>query len=198
MSVISNEKRKRKKRNEGIYTTGEIAKICKVNAHTVARWIDSGALEGFRLPNSRDRRVRKDCLVAFLKRHGWPLGNLVKEQGPELKILALGVADHLLKSVSRAEPEWLIYESRDPISAAFDAGLIQPEAILIDLNTINRERAELFADKMRSAYAPVLISLVPSGQLRTVTWDESFFLPVDAELLAARIAGFVARRRAES
>jgi excisionase family DNA binding protein len=42
---------------KNVYTTGEVAKICNVTIRTVIKWFESGELGGFKIPNSRDRRI---------------------------------------------------------------------------------------------------------------------------------------------
>lgn len=54
------------------FTTGQVAKICKVAPRTVSKWIDSGTLKGYRIPNSQDRRVPREHLKAFLVDHDIP------------------------------------------------------------------------------------------------------------------------------
>ena len=39
-----------------VFTTGQVAKICKVAPRTVSKWFDSGRLKGYRIPGSQDRR----------------------------------------------------------------------------------------------------------------------------------------------
>lgn len=57
----------------GILTTGQIAKITQCSMKTVAVWIDTGMLPGYRHPGiGRDRRVKRADLVAFLAAHGMP------------------------------------------------------------------------------------------------------------------------------
>ena len=54
------------------YTTGEVARICRVTKRTVIKWIDSGRLEGYTIPGSRHRRVSGAALQAFLRTHRIP------------------------------------------------------------------------------------------------------------------------------
>lgn len=63
-----------------VYTTGQVAKICRVFPRTVAKWFDSGRLKGYRLPGSRERCIPHAYLVKFLKEHGMPLGDLETEE----------------------------------------------------------------------------------------------------------------------
>ena len=50
-----------------VFTTGQVAKICKVAPRTVSKWFDSGRLRGYRIPGSLDRRIPREQLVRFLK-----------------------------------------------------------------------------------------------------------------------------------
>jgi len=59
-----------------IFTTDQVAKICKVAPRTVNKWFDSGRLRGYRIPGTQDRRIPREHLIRFLKEHGMPLGEL--------------------------------------------------------------------------------------------------------------------------
>ena len=80
------------------FTTGQVAKICKVALRTVSKWFDSGRLRGYRIPGSQDRRIPREHLLRFLKEHGMPLGDLEAEVYH--KVLVVG-ADAPLQSVLR-------------------------------------------------------------------------------------------------
>jgi len=61
---------------KSVYTTGEVAEICKVSQQTVIRCFDSGKLRGFRVPGSRFRRIPRESLIQFMKENGIPLDSL--------------------------------------------------------------------------------------------------------------------------
>jgi excisionase family DNA binding protein len=61
---------------KSVYTTGEVAQICKVSQQTVIRCFDSGRLRGFRVPGSRFRRIPRDSLITFMKENDIPLDQL--------------------------------------------------------------------------------------------------------------------------
>src|SRR5262249_13340965 len=65
-----------------IFTTGQIAKICKVSPRTVTKWFDSGRLRGHRTTGSQIRRVPRANLIQFLQEHGLPLGELSADFAP--------------------------------------------------------------------------------------------------------------------
>lgn len=65
-----------------VFTTGMIAKICRVSTRTVSYWFDCGMLKGYRVPTASKkntngvRRVIKKDLVKFLCENG--MGGLVQ------------------------------------------------------------------------------------------------------------------------
>jgi len=73
-----------------VFTTGEAARLCNVTIRTVIRWVDAGTLKGYRIPGSRDRRIPRANLIAFMRAHDLPLGSL---EGPHGKRRILIVDD---------------------------------------------------------------------------------------------------------
>ncbi len=63
-------------RSKQVFTTGEVAQVCKVSQQTVIRCFDSGKLKGFRVPGSRFRRIPRESLVSFMKENQIPLDQL--------------------------------------------------------------------------------------------------------------------------
>ncbi|MCO6437076.1 MAG: response regulator [Phycisphaerae bacterium] len=63
-------------RSKTVFTTGEVAAICKVSQQTVIRCFDSGRLKGFRVPGSRFRRIPRESLIQFMKQNHIPLDAL--------------------------------------------------------------------------------------------------------------------------
>jgi excisionase family DNA binding protein len=64
-----------------VFTTGQVAKICRVSPRTVSKWFDSGRLQGYRIPGSQDRRIPRESVIQFLKENHMPLHGL--EEGRE-------------------------------------------------------------------------------------------------------------------
>lgn len=60
----------------GVFTTGQVAKICKVSNRLVHRWCDEGLLPCYRLPASRDRRILLEDLRTFMADHRIPIKSL--------------------------------------------------------------------------------------------------------------------------
>lgn len=66
-------------RDKDIYTTGQVARLCKVAPRTVSKWLDSGLMQGYRIPGSNDRRVTRSKLVDFLVKNNMPMGGLAQD-----------------------------------------------------------------------------------------------------------------------
>jgi excisionase family DNA binding protein len=130
---------------ERVFTTGEVASICNVAARTVSKWIDSGRLEGYRIPGSRDRRVTRETLERFMREHGLPLSGFVTAacEGTLLIVDHDEHAGQTLRDVIVQETK------RDAIAvrSAFEAGVIcersRPSAIIVDCNIGLSEAAGL-------------------------------------------------------
>ena len=117
-----------------VFTTGQVAKICKVAPRTVSKWFDSGRLRGYRIPGSQDRRIPREHLIRFLKEHGMPLGEL-EEEGWH-KILIIGAEQLFIDRVQELLPEDDDYKY-EVAHSGFEAGIqaesFHPDTIIIDL-----------------------------------------------------------------
>lgn len=62
-----------------LYKTGELAKLFNVAPRTITKWIDSGKLQGYRLPgcganpDQGDRRVSHQAVMSFIVARNWPV-----------------------------------------------------------------------------------------------------------------------------
>src|SRR3984957_7183247 len=132
-----------------VFTTGQVAKICKVAPRTVSKWFDSGRLRGYRIPGSQDRRIPREHLIKFLKEHGMPLGEL-EEEGWH-KILIVGAEKLFSDRLTELLPEEGDYKYEFATSG-FEAGIqaesFHPDTIIIDL-AMGRSEALLIAQNLR-------------------------------------------------
>ena len=92
-----------------VFTTGQVAKICKVAPRTVSKWFDSGRLKGYRIPGSQDRRIPREYLIKFLKEHGMPLGDL--EDEAMAKCLIVAQDQVLIENLKRELPPEKVVQS---------------------------------------------------------------------------------------
>ncbi len=120
---------------ERVYTTVDVANICKVTQRAVIYWIDKGKLEAYRTPGGH-RRVKERALCEFMDRHGIPMGTpgdprrrrriLIVDDDP----LMVEMLEHFIKS----ENEHYDIEST---SRGFQAGIRvcqwDPDLVFLDL-----------------------------------------------------------------
>lgn len=86
------------------FTTGQVSALCDVSTRMASGWIDSGLLEGYRLPGSTDRRVPREALVAFMRRHNLPIPGGLAKTHPRLLVLAL--SPDVPAALARCLPGW--------------------------------------------------------------------------------------------
>lgn len=115
-----------------VFTTGEVAEICKVSQQTIIRCFDSGKLQGFRVPGSKFRRIPRDSLLSFMKENDIPLdllerGNrriLIVDDDPEI----VDILQDVLKRDGRFEVK--------STTTGYEAGILtqsfNPDLILLD------------------------------------------------------------------
>lgn len=186
-----------------VFTTGQVAKICKVAPRTVSKWFDSGRLRGYRIPGSQDRRIPREHLIRFLKEHGMPLGEL-EEEGWH-KILVIGAEALFIQRVREMLPEDEDFKY-EVANSGFEAGIqaesFHPDTIIIDL-AMGRSEGLQIAQNLRrnSAYEATLIVALASedeASPETLTqfgFNEAFKKPFDIALLGERIRTLVEEKR---
>src|SRR5437899_10836381 len=132
-----------------VFTTGQVAKICKVAPRTVSKWFDSGRLRGYRIPGSQDPRIPREHLIKFRKEHGMPLGEL-EEEGWH-KILIIGAEKLLIDRIQELLPEDDNFRY-ELANSGFEAGIqaesFHPDTIVIDL-AMGRSEALQIAQNLR-------------------------------------------------
>lgn len=177
-----------------VFTTGQVAKICKVAPRTVSKWFDSGRLKGYRIPGSQDRRIPREYLIRFLKEHGMPLGDLEDEAMAKILVVA---QDHvLIENLKRELPNERKFRV-EVASSGFDAGIqaesFHPDCIIVDFSIGRQEALQICQNLRRNSEFSeiVVIALLPDDG-NTQNFDrssinETFKKPFDVALLAERL-----------
>ena len=119
-------------RNKTVFTTGEVAQICKVSQQTVIRCFDSSRLKGFRVPGSRFRRIPRESLIAFMKSNGIPLDQL--ESGKK-RVLVVDDDEAIIEMFNDLLKRDGRFEVRTA-STGYEAGILteqfRPDVLLLD------------------------------------------------------------------
>lgn len=120
--------------DKDVLTTGEVAKICNVAPRTVSKWFDSGALKGYKIPGSKDRRIPVSQLVRFMKAHGIPLDGIMSGK---TRVLVVDDEKDVVDVLAKVLVEQANYEVRTATSG-FGAGLecerFKPHVLLLDIH----------------------------------------------------------------
>lgn len=126
-----------------VLTTGEVAKICNVAPRTVSKWFDSGALSGYRIPGSKDRRIPLNQLIRFMKQHGMPLNGL--HTGCTRVMLVDEEQDivEVLEKILEDEAKYEVEVARNGFVAGVTAEKFRPHVILLDLHIRDIDFREL-------------------------------------------------------
>src|SRR6266545_4644382 len=130
-----------------VFTTGQVAKICKVAPRTVSKWFDSGRLRGYRIPGSQDRRIPREQLIRFLKEHGMPLGELEDEEWH--KVLLIGTEklfNDRIKEILPEDDDFKFELANSGFEAGILAGSFHPDTIVIALGLGRAESIQIVSN----------------------------------------------------
>lgn len=187
-----------------VFTTGQVAKICKVAPRTVSKWFDSGRLKGYRIPGSQDRRIPREQLIKFLKEHGMPLGELEEEEWH--KILIIGAEKLFIERLQEMLPDNEDYRYQ-VANSGFEAGIMaqsfHPDTIVIDLS-LGRSEALQIASNLRKDpqyETTMMVALAsedeadPDSLKAAHSFNEAFKKPFDIALLAERVRTLADQKR---
>lgn len=186
-----------------VFTTGQVAKICKVAPRTVSKWFDSGRLRGYRIPGSQDRRIPREHLLRFLKEHGMPLGELEAEVLN--KVLVVGAEATLLASLRdhlRESDNFKLETAASGFEAGIQAQSFGPDCIVIDMALGRIEAGQIAQNLRKSAdhVDTILIALTsdePGPEIATLGFNDAFKKPFDGALLAERVKRLIAHKKSE-
>ena len=126
-----------------VLTTGEVAKICNVASRTVSKWFDSGQLEGYRIPGSKDRRIPVANLMTFMKQHNIPMDGLMSGRP---RILVVDDDDEVgctLKRVLADEADYEVHISTNLFEAGVECERFRPHVVLLDVDLAGELTGEI-------------------------------------------------------
>lgn len=121
-------------KEKDVLTTGEVAKVCNVAPRTVSKWFDSGQLNGYRIPGSKDRRIPMNSLIKFMKAHGIPLDGLVSSK---TRVLIADGELEVAQTLQRLLTEHAQYDvhiASTSCEAGFECERFRPNIILADID----------------------------------------------------------------
>ena len=186
-----------------VFTTGQVAKICKVAPRTVSKWFDSGRLKGYRIPGSQDRRIPREQLIKFLKEHGMPLGELEEEEWH--KVLLIGTEklfNDRLKELLSEDDDFKFELANSGFEAGTLAQSFHPDTIVIDLGLGRSESIQITGNlRKNDVYSGTLIiglageDEAEPEKLKEYGFNDVFKKPFDTALLADNIRSIADAKR---
>jgi len=148
-----------------VLTTGEVAKICSVAPRTVSKWFDSGALHGYRIPGSKDRRIPLNQLIRFMKHHGMPLNGLMTGC---TRVLIVDDEQDIVEVLEKILEDEAKYEV-EVATGGFEAGLtaekFRPHVILLDMHLRDVDGKELAKNVKSSPDLQLTKVIAMSGKM---------------------------------
>lgn len=117
-----------------VLTTGEVAKICNVAPRTVSKWFDTGALHGYRIPGSKDRRIPLNQLIRFMKHHGMPLNGLMTGSTRVMIVDDEQDIVEVLEKILEDEAKYEVEVAKGGFAAGMTADKFRPHVILLDMH----------------------------------------------------------------
>jgi len=178
-----------------IYTTGEAATLCKISQQTIIRCFDSGRLKGFRVPESKFRRIPRAELLRFMRDNSIPTDEI---EGGARRILVVDddpeIVD-LFKDVLGRDERYVVHTA----ATGYDAGVlseqIKPDLMILDymLPDINgnivcrtvRSRSEL--QQMKIIIVSGVVKQEEIDDLLGAGADDFIKKPFNIEHLLSRI-----------
>lgn len=149
-----------------VLTTGEVARLCNVAPRTVSKWFDSGALGGYRIPGSKDRRIPKAELLKFARAHNIPLESA--SPSGRLRVLIVDDEPEIAQTLQRVLTDQAGYETK-AADSAFRAGLLcenwRPSVVLLDLHLNDTDARYIASAIQRSDSLQSTRIIAMSGRL---------------------------------
>ena len=120
--------------DKDVLTTGEVAKICNVASRTVSKWFDSGQLQGYRIPGSKDRRIPVSTLVQFMKKHNIPLDGLMSGAPRVLIVETDANVAETLRKVLAEQTRYEVKVACGAFAAGAECEKFRPHVMLLDVH----------------------------------------------------------------
>ena len=148
-----------------VLTTGEVAKICNVAPRTVSKWFDTGALHGYRIPGSKDRRIPLNQLIRFMKHHGMPLNGLMTGSARILIVDDELDIVEVLEKILEDEAKYEVEVARSGFAAGITAEKFRPHVLLLDMHLKDIDAPEVAKQVKKSADLQLTKVIAMSGKL---------------------------------
>jgi excisionase family DNA binding protein len=149
-----------------VLTTGQVAKICRVTIRTVIKWFESGRLQGYKIPDSKDRRIPRENLRRFLLEYGVPHEASIFASKAQLLIADDDrelVAD--LRARFARSGQLDVHTALNGYDAGYMTARLRPDVLLIDYNLGDTTATEVLETIRRDPSTQATHVIVMTGFL---------------------------------
>lgn len=155
--------------DKDVLTTGEVAKICNVASRTVSKWFDSGQLDGYRIPGSKDRRIPVSSLLTFMKAHNIPMDGLMSGTPRILVVDGDPAVGETLKRVLTDEAEFDVHTTSSLFQAGVECERFRPHVVLFDVDMAGDAASDMVEvvqsnDELQATRLVAMTSRLTEGQ----------------------------------
>ena len=184
-----------------VFTSGQVATICKVAPRTVEKWFDSGRLKGYRISSSPERLIPKGYLIKFLKEHGMPLGGLEDES--TVKVLIVSQDQDLIQNLKTAlttENSFRVTVANSGFEAEILSESFHPDAMIIDFSMGQVEALQICQNLRSNPDFSELTIVTLLSRDDTTSFDsslinEAFKEPIDGDILSEQLRTLIGSRK---
>ena len=171
-----------------IYTTHEVSRLLQVNPRSVINWIEQSLLPSYRTPGGH-RRIRRDDLLVFLRKHQIPTpASLVDATFSVLIVDDEDDIANMMKSYFQQQGGYEVSTASDGITALLEVGRIKPDLLVLDIMIPGVDGIEVcrrIKENSSNKTSIIAISGVDSNEDRILGAGADVFMlkPVDLEKL---------------
>src|SRR5262245_59012833 len=175
-------------KTKSIYTTHEVSRLLQVNPRSVINWIEQNLLPAYRTPGGH-RRIRREDLLSFLRKHQIPIPALFVEG--KFKILIVDDDEKIVELIRTFLLRQDIYEvtsATDGSTALIEVGRIKPDLLILDIKIPGVDGIEVCrrikSDSAKKT-AIIVVGDSPEYEKRSLQSGADGFMvkPLDLELL---------------
>jgi excisionase family DNA binding protein len=170
---------------KNVFTTHEVSKLLQVNPRSVINWIEQDLLDSYRTPGGH-RRIRRDDLLAFLRKHKIPIPPAITEE--KFKVLIVEDEDSIVKLLTTLfdrEGVYTVSAASDGITALINIGRDRPDLMVLDILIPGVDGTEVcrrIKDDRNNRTAIIAISGQPEVESRILQAGADYFMPKPLDL----------------